>query len=94
MTMPGMRPVPDPEAEVSRLAAERMQEPAVLAREKFLEQDLPGAGTAYWLDIAVTVRQARQIGEEPVPWPYPARADLGSRIMDLIRRDCAENPPA
>jgi hypothetical protein len=71
-----------------------MQEPAVLTHDQFLEQDLPGARTAYWVAVTVTVRQARQIGEEPVPWPYPVRADLGSRIMDLIRRDCAENPPA
>jgi hypothetical protein len=94
MTMPGMRPIPDPEAEVNRLAAERIQEPTVLAHAQFLEGGLPGAHASYAVGITVAVRQARQAGEEPVPWPYPVRADLGSRIMDLIRRDCAENPPA
>jgi hypothetical protein len=94
MTMPGMRPIPDPQAEMERLAAERMAAPAILARGLFLEDGLPGARTAYVVDITVTARQARQAGEEPAPWPYPVTADLGSRIMDLIRRDCAENPPA
>ena len=92
--MPGMRPIPDPEAEMERLAAGRTQEPAVLARSQFLEGGLPGARTTYAVGITVTVKQARQAGEDVVPWPYPVRADLAARIMDLIRADCAENPPA
>lgn len=94
MTMPGMRPIPDPEAEMHRLASERVQEPAVLAHAQFLEGGLPGARASYAVGITVTVKQARRAGEEPAPWPYPVRADLGRRIMDLIRADCAENPPA
>jgi hypothetical protein len=92
--MPGMRPIPDPEAEMHRLAAEREHMPAILVHEKHLEQGLPGASAAYFLDIRVTVQHARQAGEDVKPWPYPLRADLGRRIADLIRRDCAENPPA
>ena len=94
MTMPGMRPIPDPGAEAERLAVQREHMPDQIVRTKFLEQDLPGAGTAYWVGITVTVQHARQIGEDVKPWPYPVGADLASRIMDLIRADCAENPPA
>jgi len=44
-------------------------------------------GRTYWLGITVT---AELTGEEPAGGPLPVRADLGKRIADLIRADCAD----
>ena len=43
----------------------------------------------YWLEINVT---AQLTGREPAGAPLPVRADLGRRIADLIRTDCADAP--
>jgi hypothetical protein len=46
-------------------------------------------GRVYFLRIKVT---AQLVGQEPAGAPLPVRADLGKRIADLIRADCAEAP--
>ena len=48
---------------------------------------LEHAGRLYWLRITVT---AQLTGEEPAGGLPPVRADLGRRVADLIRADCAD----
>jgi hypothetical protein len=57
--------------------------PAYLCRDMHqLEHD----GRVYWLGITITTELT---GEESAGGPIPVRADLGSRIADLIRADIA-----
>jgi hypothetical protein len=57
--------------------------PTPIARDMCqLEHD----GRVYFLDITVT---AQLTGPEPAGAPLPVRADLGKRIADLVRGDCA-----
>lgn len=52
-------------------------------------QQLEHDGRVYFLRITVT---AQLTGEEPAGGLLPVRADLGGRIADLIRADCADAP--
>ena len=52
-------------------------------------QRLEYGGRLYWLEVNVT---AQLTGPEPAGGPLPVRADLGRRIADLIRADCADTP--
>lgn len=85
MTMPGMRPILDPEADIAWLAAARVppQPLGSVVCEEIHYADVAG-GT---FGIEISVRAWPAIGAEPAI-PFPVRADLGSRIAALIRADC------
>lgn len=86
MMPPGMRPIPDPEAEMERLAKARMQpigEP--LCRE--IHQVNTPSGS-FGIEISIRAWPALPNHEGTGPWPYPLRADLGERITAMIRADC------
>ena len=84
MLPPGAREIPDPEAEMERLAAARKRwMPSILCEEIHqLEHD----GRLYFLRVTVS---AELTGDEPAGF-LPVRADLGKRIADMIRADCAK----
>ena len=76
MFPPGARPVPDPEAEVERLAAARRQGPAVLC-ETIVQVEEPGSpGEHFWARVTVTALDGKQ---------RPVKADISGRLADAIR---------
>ena len=84
------REIPDPQAEMERLAAARKprkpRETQLLCHEGIL---IDHDGTAFFVWVKVTAEHNPQIGEDTRTWPFPVRADLGRRIADMIRADCA-----
>ena len=83
------REIPDPEAEVERLAAAR-KSPEVLCDHEF---PLDHESGSFWVKIRVTAEHNPGRGAGTKPWPFPVGADfgadLGGRIADMIRADCA-----
>ncbi len=85
------REIADPEAEVERLAAARKPSvPAVLCDHEFPVDHDSGS---FWVKIRVTAEHNPGRGAGTEPWPFPVAADfgadLGRRIADMIRADCA-----
>jgi hypothetical protein len=60
--------------------------PAIVADDL---QQIWHHGRLYWLRIKLTAEPAEQPEPGGFPW-FPMKTDLGSRIADLVRADCAE----
>jgi hypothetical protein len=80
------REIRDPEAEMQRLAEARKVVPAAVADET---HQLRHDGKVYFLRVKVMAEPAEAPEPGSFPW-FPVRADLGRRIADLVRADCAE----
>jgi hypothetical protein len=83
MMPPGARPITDPEAEVERLAAARMQPAGTVLCQEIRQADTPSG--AFGIEIGVRALPGHGAAG---PWPFPLRADLGQRIAAMIRADC------
>lgn len=81
MFPPGARPIPDPEAEMERLAAARNQGPAVLC-ETIIQVDEPGKpGEHFWVRATVTALDGKQ---------RPVKADISGRVAEAVRESMAD----
>lgn len=86
MMPPGMRPIPDPEAEMQRLAKARMQPMGEALCREIHQVNTPSG--SFGIEISIRARPALPNREGTGPWPYPLRADLGERVAAMIRADC------
>lgn len=84
MNLPhGARAIPDPEAEVERLAAARKpaEPPAILAEGVMQIPDPCAPGESFWVQVAVAAEK-----------PHAVRSDILERIGDAIAASVTTGP--